>query len=1038
MKADGTGTSVKHVRILIQSEGAVRTFSVLSVAYSGENSTGSIDHVLVHKPDGTATATPATDAMELPAPVTREAPLYSDLKEKQLPVRSLAVGDTLEYDLSTVYAKAEAPNQFWGAEHFIAAGNVVLAETLTLEVPSSKYIQVWSPHHTPQISEKDGVKQWKWSASQLRPTSAKTADGKPDLPHDPDEDDDGRALPSVAWTTFHNWAEVGDWYRSLALERAQPNDALRAQAEALTKDAKTPEAQVQALYYFVSTNMRYVGIDLGAGRYQPHFASATLANRYGDCKDKDTLLEALLRARGFKTAPALIGAGIAPVQDLPSPAIFNHVITTVELPASNGQAASRLWLDATPGFSPYRVLLPPLRDQQALRVPADAPASLEHTPSDPPYVAHESFLAEATLDNKGLLTGHVTLEARSDTEFALRAAQQSVAPAQWDQAAQYFSNAMGFTGTVSNSNLRQTDPAQPVHMTWDYRRPEFADWANLRILPLFPALEITAVDKEKAPEHDIQLGTPRTVEAVTRIKLPESYRPNLPDATHVKRSYSTYDQSYSFSDGTLTVRRSLAVLQRKVPKAEWKDYYAYTASIGLLKGEDYIQLAASESEPASKGEKASGQLNNPTSQSASADSVRELMAKADQQYRTNDVKAERETLLQIKAQAPDTPYLWSMLGYLAMKQGQLSEGIEDVKHELKNHPEDHTNIPILLSNMYVQAKRYDDAIALLKTYDSRDDVSISNALSRAYLLKNEPAQAAEVLLRATEKHPENRGLKNGYASALHKAGHDTEAAEVSRKNLEGAEDPNELNSAAYVLAQIGTDLPLAETAARKAVSLLEDRTGTIHVTEANDAAFASTSLLLATYDTLAYILLREHRAAEAEPYQRAAWFARPDITVGDHLAQILEATGKPDEAATIDELALKTDNAFDMSQEDYGEVVRNLGRLQQAKSHSHAGSAIETLQAMRTFHVPRPGKVQGSGTFRVQLGAGGIVESDLVNGSPEVRQMSVELQKIPMKDALPPTSKAKLLRDGVLHCSTGATCEFVFMPNSGLWQEAVH
>jgi hypothetical protein len=48
---------------------------------------------------------------------------------------------------------------------------------------------------------------------------------------DPDEDAEGRKLPSVAWTTFHSWAEVGDWYRGLSLGRAEPNDALRARAE---------------------------------------------------------------------------------------------------------------------------------------------------------------------------------------------------------------------------------------------------------------------------------------------------------------------------------------------------------------------------------------------------------------------------------------------------------------------------------------------------------------------------------------------------------------------------------------------------------------------------------------------------------------------------------------------------------------------------------------------------------------------------------------------------------------------------------------
>ena len=70
---------------------------------------------------------------------------------------------------------------------------------------------------------------------------------------------------------------------------------------------------------------------ISGGPLQPHAAAEVLANQYGDCKDKDTLLEALLHAKGFTTTPALIGAGIAPVPEVPSPAVFNHVITTVNL-----------------------------------------------------------------------------------------------------------------------------------------------------------------------------------------------------------------------------------------------------------------------------------------------------------------------------------------------------------------------------------------------------------------------------------------------------------------------------------------------------------------------------------------------------------------------------------------------------------------------------------------------------------------------------------------------------------------------------------
>ena len=442
MHADGTGETTTHIVLRVQSEGTARQFSVLSVSYASANETGAIDFVRVHKADGTTVETPTGDAMEMPSEVTREAPMYSDIREKHLPVRSLSSGDRLEYQFRVTRTKAEAPGQFWGAEHF-ALNGVVLSQTVSLEVPADTYVQVWSPNHPAAPVTKDGMKAWTWTSSQTKP-SQRDANGKMTAAEvkDPDEDSDGRKLPSVAWTTFHSWAEVGDWYRSLAAERLQPTATVRTKADELTKNAKTPEEQAQALYRFVATQIRYISLSFGVGRFQPHTPDEVLDHGYGDCKDKDTLLESLMRAKGLTTAPVLIGAGIAPVPDVPSPAVFNHAITTVDLPGTDGKP-QRVWLDSTAEVAPFRVLMPVLRDQQALVIPDKVPAALYKTPVDPPYAYKDVFIAEGTLDKDGLLKSHMVWTSRSDNELELRAMMQRLSPAQWDEAMQYLSNAMG-------------------------------------------------------------------------------------------------------------------------------------------------------------------------------------------------------------------------------------------------------------------------------------------------------------------------------------------------------------------------------------------------------------------------------------------------------------------------------------------------------------------------------------------------------------------------------------------------------------------
>ena len=168
MQADGTGERENHILVRLQSQGAAQQFSVLSFAYASANEVPLIKLVRVHKPDGTTIDTPSSDAIDMGSAVTREAPLYSDLKEKHLPVRSLSPGDTLEYDVEFAINKAEAPGQFWGVDHFTAPGTaIVLAEILTLRVPADKYVQVWSPNHKPTISEHDGVRTYSWNVAQL-------------------------------------------------------------------------------------------------------------------------------------------------------------------------------------------------------------------------------------------------------------------------------------------------------------------------------------------------------------------------------------------------------------------------------------------------------------------------------------------------------------------------------------------------------------------------------------------------------------------------------------------------------------------------------------------------------------------------------------------------------------------------------------------------------------------------------------------------------------------------------------------------------
>ena len=792
---DGTGVEEAHLRVKVQNEAGVRAFSVLSATYASRTQSAQVESVTVTHADGTSTATPATDAMTQPATVTQQAPLYSDLEVLQIPVRGLRPGDLLEYRIKIAQTHAEAPGEFWSSLA-LPKDSVYLAEIVKLDVPANKYVQVWSPGLRPAMTHSGGRIVYRWTTSQLSPTSEADKQATP-AP--------GGARPDIAWTSFRSWQQVGEWYRGLASQQSVPNDAIRAQANTITQDAKTPEDQVKAIYAFVSTHIHYIGVDFGIGRFEPHPAEQVLANQYGDCKDKGTLLEALLHAKGFTTAPAMVGVGVDVIPALPSPGQFNHVITTVQL------ATGQIWLDSTPEVAPYRLLVAALRDKPALVIPASGASALEQTPALPPYPFFDHFLATGALKTDGEFDAHMQIQDRSDSEILLRGLARLVAPAQWDKATNYLSVAMGFSGSTSNSSFAAADNfSVPMQVSWDYTRRPYGDWDNFRIVAPFPVIELPSAPDQK-PSEDLDLGAPRTDTAVAHITLPANFSANLPNPVHVKTAFASFDETYGLEEGVLSISRTLVVLQPKLAAASWQDYKKFAGETSLNEN-PYIQLTSTN---------ASGPGPHPPAVRTNNPAARELMTEVVALERSGDWSAVSKKLDEVKAIQPDQPYLWSTYGYIQMRQGSFEEAERDFNREIHLHP-DETSAVLTDANFLHQRHKDGEACAVLQASLLRDpsDMQVALALARLQAISSVP-DAIATLRKATAVMPQNSSVSTALASYLHLNHQDEEAAAILKKILDQSQDALVLNNASYELAETGSDLPLAEQKARQAISLLD-------------------------------------------------------------------------------------------------------------------------------------------------------------------------------------------------------------------------
>jgi len=973
--AEGAREWQQTLSVRIQSEAALRQFGVLSFSYGSEMEQMHVDYVRVRKADGSVVETPESSIRDVATEVAAAAPTYSDLRQKQVPVKALGVGDVLEYSVHSSQQKPEVAGQFWYTEYFIS-DSVVLDQTIEISVPKDKFAQVSSPKVKSEMHDDGAQRVYLWHYSQLEVS-------KPDSKKKPVAAED---LPKVEVTSFRNWEEVGNWWGTLASAQAVVTPAIAAKAKEVTAGLTSGSEKARALYNYVSLKYRYISISLGVGRYRPHSAAEVLANQYGDCKDKHTLFVALLKAAGIQAWPALLGAGIKFDPSVPSPGQFNHVITVVP---ENGKYT---WLDTTSEVAPYGLLAQGIRDQQALVIPDDGKPVLMKTPLDAPFKGLDTLDVKASLAADGTLTGHFDYRTEGDSALVLRSAFRELAPAQWQALAQQISYGMNFAGDLSGvdvENLEDTD--KPFHYSYDYNRKNYSDWAEHKItLPLWP-LAFGPGDEADKPEEPFWVGLPGTLSYRASLQLPKNFSVEMPKDAVFQSAAADYSAKYSLKDGVLTADRELVIKQAKVPLEEWADYQAFSKG---LKTDQTTFISLSEAAAAYNSEAAS------------------LMQEAGQALQAEKLDEVRDLMGQIERVSPKEPGLWAMHCYVAMRSGKKEEAVEDCRKEIQLHPDE---IPAYqqLAAVLHQAGRRDEAI---ETWRGALKVMPDNRVAAAQLarLLIEAKRYSEVpamLEKPIAAAPDAYDLQVLRAHALLLDGHKEEGVLEAKRIAAAITDSLTLNDLAYYVSDAGADTGFAKDWAQKAISQTEQTTAKVDLANVSQPDLAALNLLAAEWDTLGWIYFQQNDLAQAEKYVTASWQLSQQADVADHLAAIYEKQGKRDQAVHLWRLAAAADSRNEEAREHLKKAGATLSVAGPVQPN-------EELGALRTIKIPALPKQTGSAEFLVLVMRNGIEGARLIGESLAFKDAAPAIQGAKYEFPFPDDGPEKLVRRGILSCST--------------------
>ncbi len=1004
---DGTGEREITARVRVQSDAAVQQLGQLVIGYSAKNEQVEIRYVRVHKADGRVVAATDADVQDLTSPVAREAPVYTDYRQKHITVPGLRPGEVLEYDIVTKMSPALAPGQFW-MEHDFARAGIVLDDELALNIPRKRVIKLKTrPGLEPKISDEGDRRIYRWQTSRTKHDD-EDDDSKPKKKKDPDAD-----KPAVQMTTFASWEELGRWYAGLESERRVPDATVRAKAAELTKDAHTGMDKVRALYDYVARNVRYVSLSFGLGRYQPHPAADVLANQYGDCKDKHTLLAALLESVGLHASSVLINSSRKLDPDIPSPSQFDHVITLVPVGGEN------VWLDTTTEIAPFRLLTFNLRKKQALVIPPSGAPKLMETPADAPVPNTQILALDGKISELGKLTGHLKLTFTGDSELSLRTAFRQVPNYRWKDLAKAIAAMNGMRAEISD--LKADDPAGApgvYHVEFDVAVANFLDWSKRSsqlALPIAPLrLPVAGEDDEDSTEP-FQLGPPGTVDYKLKLQLPPGFTAHAPLPFAMARDYAEYKASYALEGNTFSAERSMNLRWRELPPARLRDYSAFNRAV---MADEQQSLAVETAQQDTTPKPPAG---------VKADELYDAGINA---FQANNYAAAVALLTRVTELEPKHRSAWNDLGraYLALRQND--KAIAALNQAIANNPYDeyaYNN----LGRAYWDLRDYDKAAAAFRKQidvnplDKYAHKNLGNMLLEAH----KEQEALPELEKSVSLTPDDPLAYVSLGQAQLELGQSDKAIASFDRAVNLAPAPVVWNNIAYQLSLKGAHLDRAQQYAESAVAATAAQLRNLDPTRLQLEQQGLVASLAAYWDTLGWVHFQRGDLDQAEQFVRASWQLAQHGEVGDHLAQIYEKRGLKDKAIRAYALALV---AYKPEAETRPRLAKLVGGDQ--KVDALLEPAKKELAAMSSVNVGPPvkgGQGQLSADFYIVLGPGPKVEDvRFIKGSDQLKTMIDALRAAPFTAVFPDQTPTRLLRRGTLSCE--GQCVFKLAPTDDL------
>ena len=399
--------------------------------------------------------------------------------------------------------------------------------------------------------------------------------------------------PGLAQPQDGTWQGIGEWYDGLSRDRMVPSPEIAAKSAELIAGKADFYDKAEAIGEFVQRQIRYFVVEMGVGGFQPHPADQIFRSGYGDCKDKATLLSAMLSSAGIHSALVMVDTERGIVDpDAPS-IVGDHMIAAIEIPQGYQSPKLRSVVTANSGKR-YLIFDPTWREtpfgqlennlQGSYGVLIEGAASqIIRFPVLSPELNRVQRSGTFTLSSDGSLEGNVT-----ERRFGDIAEQDREVFSRWDAKKQqeFLDHAMAedFTAVslkdVEVKNAEALNKDLTLQFNLDANRFGSVAGPLLMLRPRVLGSEVPRVDHERR-RVPIDLGGTLQAHDEFDIKLPDGYSVDeLPEPVKEDFGFATYESATVVQGQTLHYSRTYTLKEITLPAEKYTELQHLAGVIG--------------------------------------------------------------------------------------------------------------------------------------------------------------------------------------------------------------------------------------------------------------------------------------------------------------------------------------------------------------------------------------------------------------------------------------------------------------------------